>query len=808
MGKLKKMVSLVTACVLVFGCVSTGFSVDVDALEIQYAMSQTQDRTSYYSRDFVLTGNYADDVLAVARAQLGKTTSELNYSEAWCANFSNDCARLTGMPDNIIPYNYGLRASCMFMYNYMLSDCGAKVIEDLDDVRPGDYVFYYCPASNFYLHVGIVENHDYYIEGNYNKMVREMPFNYNYSCYMHKGAGYDFDSGHVKRLYLRPNYPEPPKEYTSTEPEDYSDNVPTRVLKYKEPVTSCGFDVCWVQAILFKLGYLSEVTGEYNQNTVTAVRSFQSDHNMEETGEVNETVVYVMKSAYDYTFNPVCRNFKADKDTYYIDQQVTLSADINNADTYFVAVRDSEDNEVKHFENTSVCTFNASDIGVGSFTAEVYMTNNYKSVYSNVVSFRVEDPYPAATQVRVEPGTGFKSTSITWNETKNSEFYDLYIKNKRTGENVLTRNDLSELYYNLLLPEGDYTAYVVSKNSLFNAESTPVDFKVGKGTAVDLGDSFYAEISFNERLVSYQHEKNLVALNSESKNYNNVWYFVKNKNSSSYSIKCCENGNALTAFDIDKISCTEFKDQMSQRWFVAQGRSGYYLIPTNRKETTLCSYNDSLVLRGSQNEFGEAFEITKVDPVHKYILTEVTGASCTEDGHAVYKCVACDDGFEKTIEAAGHSYTAAGVSDGKIVYTCEYCGDSYVSDEAAPVETPDTPDSPDQAKPDDRTAVLPREIISQRFLIGDVDGDGKISASDSLLITRASVGLENLTDFGMVIADVDCDGKITSADGLQVLREVVHLYTGTKVRDVIVIETNMNIAVIDDNDDGKKKKSE
>ena len=91
------------------------------------------------------------------------------------------------------------------------------------------------------------------------------------------------------------------------------------------------------------------------------------------------------------------------------------------------------------------------------------------------------------------------------------------------------------------------------------------------------------------------------------------------------------------------------------------------------------------------------------------------------------------------------------------------------------------------------------------MIFGDVDSDGKITSNDSLLIIRASVGLEKLTDIGMVIADVDCDGKITSADGLFVLREVVHLYTETKVRDVMVIESNLSFAVLDDSDSRKKE---
>lgn len=53
---------------------------------------------------------------------------------------------------------------------------------------------------------------------------------------------------------------------------------------------------------------------------------------------------------------------------------------------------------------------------------------------------------------------------------------------------------------------------------------------------------------------------------------------------------------------------------------------------------------------------------------------------------------------------------------------------------------------------------------------GDVDGDGKVTASDARLILRAAVGLETLD---LERADVDGDGKITSADAREALRTAV-----------------------------------
>lgn len=52
-------------------------------------------------------------------------------------------------------------------------------------------------------------------------------------------------------------------------------------------------------------------------------------------------------------------------------------------------------------------------------------------------------------------------------------------------------------------------------------------------------------------------------------------------------------------------------------------------------------------------------------------------------------------------------------------------------------------------------------------ILGDVDGDGKVTAADARLILRAAVGLEEVA---LETGDIDGDGKITSADSREALR--------------------------------------
>ena len=64
---------------------------------------------------------------------------------------------------------------------------------------------------------------------------------------------------------------------------------------------------------------------------------------------------------------------------------------------------------------------------------------------------------------------------------------------------------------------------------------------------------------------------------------------------------------------------------------------------------------------------------------------------------------------------------------------------------------------------------------AESIIKGDVDGDGKVTAADSRLALRASVGSEKLNAEQKEAADVDGDGKITSADS----REILKMATGT-----------------------------
>ena len=157
----------------------------------------TQSRTENFDKSYSLGNNQVDNLVNVAQKQIGKRKSELGYTEAWCADFVCDCAKLTGMANNIIPYNYGSRGACTSLYNYMLNNCSARSVSSREK---GDIIFYYCSGCGRYVHTGIVLDGTYSIEGNYGGKVTKVQNSYTDS------AGHKMSSGTITRRYLRPNY--------------------------------------------------------------------------------------------------------------------------------------------------------------------------------------------------------------------------------------------------------------------------------------------------------------------------------------------------------------------------------------------------------------------------------------------------------------------------------------------------------------------------------------------------------------------------------------------------------------------------
>ena len=158
---------------------------------IPLSASATQSRTGYFSKSYSYSSNPTDYIMNIAQAQIGRTKSQMGYTEAWCADFVGDCAKLAGQ-DNAIP----LYGGCGGLLTKVLNAGGQKV----SNRQKGDLVFYYCTVCGGYVHVGLVLDNTYSVEGNFGGKVTKVNGIYRDSNY------HSTSSGTIVKVYVRPNY--------------------------------------------------------------------------------------------------------------------------------------------------------------------------------------------------------------------------------------------------------------------------------------------------------------------------------------------------------------------------------------------------------------------------------------------------------------------------------------------------------------------------------------------------------------------------------------------------------------------------
>ncbi|MBQ9986683.1 MAG: InlB B-repeat-containing protein [Oscillospiraceae bacterium] len=192
---MKKFLLLLLAFVM---CLAPCIAVSANTIEDNVAELFAYTNYSNFNTNYTLTGNMANDIAAVAYAQLGKSTSDLGYTNAWCAYFVSDCARIAGVPTTVLK-NYSYAAPGGFG----LSD-SQKISKS--DARNGDLVFWRCSNGSCgttasgvtWWHVGIQYNGKV-VSGNSGGYVKWYEPQY-YS----DGNGHSGSSMEV--LYYRPNY--------------------------------------------------------------------------------------------------------------------------------------------------------------------------------------------------------------------------------------------------------------------------------------------------------------------------------------------------------------------------------------------------------------------------------------------------------------------------------------------------------------------------------------------------------------------------------------------------------------------------
>lgn len=156
---------------------------------------------------------------------------------------------------------------------------------------------------------------------------------------------------------------------------------------------------------------------------------------------------------------------------------------------------------------------------------------------------------------------------------------------------------------------------------------------------------------------------------------------------------------------------------------------------------------------------------------HSMVFSKTLEAeTCTEDGKQLFKCEYCDYSKEEIVKSTGHSMgewkvevKATKDKEGLEVRVCNNYNCDYKEEKIIPK----LPSSTESNNTTGNT--------STRYSVGDVDGNGKVNATDARKILRHVAGLDDLNNLGLKAADIDGNKKINATDARKVLRHVAGL---------------------------------
>ena len=134
--RITRLLAIVLTVVMMLGLLVPGFTMNAEA---------TQTKKANFSTAYTLTGDGATDILNVALAQVGKTGSQLGYTEEWCANFVSDCADLAGQSAAVprtgaVNHEYTSSEKWYGLKQTILKAGGVDV--GLANAQPGDIIFF------------------------------------------------------------------------------------------------------------------------------------------------------------------------------------------------------------------------------------------------------------------------------------------------------------------------------------------------------------------------------------------------------------------------------------------------------------------------------------------------------------------------------------------------------------------------------------------------------------------------------------------------------------------------------------------
>lgn len=503
--------------------------------------------------DIVLAANNADDIVSIARGELGSTNYSKYYGGnkgAWCADFVSWCAQQAGV-DSIAK-----SSSCYNMYIGMKNNgC-----QEVSSPQKGDIVFFYCTkcssTAGKWCHVGIMEDSTYSIEGNrWSNGVSKVESGNSYS---HNGdLGYKHRDG-IVRKYLRPKYSVPNPVTTTPSIWKNSDsytvgNSATLTWNSVDNATGYWFSVWYKgeQIVTTQVSGSSEYTlNNLGEGEYTAYITAYNDSSSKQ-GSVTFRVNYL-----DIGTNFIANIIKVDSWSHVVNDNTNacIGKEVGNANEYYEFVRQSDGSYIiksledgKYLDVSDGGNKNGQNVGFSDYTGE----NNQRWYIKNGSSGKILIP-------------------------KNATESCLDISNN--GSAVGTN---AQIWAQAGVAAQEFSIYTQSKIPNF----------------INFGDDFYANIIKASTWSTLVNKNPNLEVGGEGEaEGSDIWHFRRMKDGT-YTIHSLFDGKYL---DVEEFSdqkganvyCFDYTGDSNQRWYLILGKNGKVLIPKNATGLCLDVSND------------------------------------------------------------------------------------------------------------------------------------------------------------------------------------------------------------------------
>lgn len=648
----------------------------------------TQNRMGNYSRSYSLSGNGASDIVNVARAQIGKTGSQLGYSEEWCADFVGDCAALANQGAAIPRNGY-----CPSLQTAIKNAGGYEV--SISSARMGDIAFYGPGGAN---HVEIVY-------ANNNGRISTIGGNSGSggSCYARSVRDHSYQTMTITRI-LRPNYGQASSILPGTV--DTSWDVPANVTASHRITT---YDQ-WGNA-------------ESNHYIDPGDRCYVAEVYTNGFVKVQYPVSGGQRWAYakasDFSLakkvsKPSYSNFWLSKKdaSYALGDNIEINVAASNYDHLYVGIDKDGAGRVLTKEISAHYVFSSKDLGPGNYSVYVTVANSNGYVDTNKLQFKILTKPTYSTFWLSKKDTSYALGDNIEVNVGASNYEHLYVGiDKDGGGRVITREINSHYVFSSKeLGVGNYSIYVTVSNSVGYVDTNKLRFKIYEKEVAHKYSNWTVVKKATCTVSGTEQRKCSICGNIETRTVNATGHKYVNKvvepttTQKGYTIHTC----SVCGYNY-KDNYTSVKKQLQGITITAKPSKTTYYINDSIDTTGLkvvAAYSDGSKsevrgwkVSGTTAKVGKvsiqvsytegnttktaSYEILVTESDHRYGNWSVTKkATCTTGGTEQRKCSVCGKVESRTVNAVGHKYVdqviaPTATEKGYTLHTCSVCGYSY-----------------------------------------------------------------------------------------------------------------------------------